>query len=217
MAGSKHKRAKTNPEPQDLRNYILPMILSAAVGAGITFLIMSQRASSESRSPAPATATAPSAPLPNVTGLSTGEAAVLRGNQAYDHQQWNQAIREYQNAIASGTDNADVRTDLGNAFRFSGDPGKALEQYKIAQRMDPQHENSLFNQIGLFNEVLHDHAGAVPLCEEFMRRFPTSDKLPAVQQQLARAKNPAGNPATESDETGKTLSKWLGEQPKTKP
>ena len=40
----------------------------------------------------------------------------------------------------------------------------------------------------VFTEVLSDPARAVPICEEFIRRFPNSDKLPAVREQLERAK-----------------------------
>ena len=125
---------------------------------------------------------------PDVSGMSAGAAAVTLGNFAYDHQRWPEAIRRYQEAIASGIDNADIHTDLGNAFRFSGQPEQALNQYTIAQKLNPQHENSLFNQISLFTEGLNEPVRAVPLCEEFIRRFPSSDKVPAVQQQLARAK-----------------------------
>ena len=125
---------------------------------------------------------------PDVSGMPPGEAAVRLGNFAYDHQRWPEAIRRYEEAIANGADNADVHTDLGNAFRFSGQPEQALQQYTIAQKLNPQHENSLFNQISLFTEVLNEPARAVPICEEFIRRFPSSDKVPAVQQQLARAR-----------------------------
>ena len=120
--------------------------------------------------------------------MAPGQAALVVGNFAYDHQRWPEAIRKYQEAIGTGIDNADVHTDLGNAYRFSGQPEEALNQYTIAQRLDPQHENSLFNQISLFTETLNQPARAVPICEEFLRRFPASDKVPAVQQQLARAK-----------------------------
>ena len=120
--------------------------------------------------------------------MPPGEAAVTLGNLAYDHQHWLEAIRHYQDAIANGTGNADVRTDLGNAFRFSGQPEQALQQYTIAQKLNPQHENSLFNQISLFTEVVNEPARAIPICEEFIRRFPSSDKVPAVRQQLARAR-----------------------------
>jgi tetratricopeptide (TPR) repeat protein len=164
------------------------MLLSAVVGAGIMWLVMSQRETSQ---PRPASFVTPNAaPLaPGMSELSTADAAVVRGNQAYDHQQWAEAIREYQDAIAKGRDNADVRTDLGNAFRFSGQAEQALEQYTIAQRQNSQHENSLFNQIGLFMEVMHDPIRAIPVCEEFIRRFPNSEKLPRVREQLQMAKN----------------------------
>jgi tetratricopeptide (TPR) repeat protein len=168
------------------------MLLSAVVGAGVTWLIMSQRAPSAER---PASFVTPSAQIQKSSapaldsGLSTADAAVVRGNQAYDHQQWADAIREYQDALAKGRDNPDVRTDLGNAFRFSGQPEKALEQYTIAQRQNPEHENSLFNQIGLFMEVMHDPNRAIPVCEEFIRKFPNSEKTQRAKEQLAIAKN----------------------------
>lgn len=196
---------------------MLTVLLSAAVGAGLTLLITSQRSSSKFRpvssSPAAATVNA----MPDVTGLSAGDAAVVRGNAAYDHQRWPEAIRHYQQAIASGLDTADVRTDLGNAWRFSGQPEKALEQYTIAQTLNPQHEASLLNQISLFNEVLHEPARAIPVGEEFIRRFPASDKIPAVQQQLARAKNPDATAPASDVETRNTISRWLPEQQKSKP
>jgi len=165
---------------QSIWNYLLTVVVSAAMGAAITWLLMSQRSTSEVRPI--------SAAPPDVSGMSAGEAAVTLGNFAYDHQRWPEAIRRYQEAIASGIDNADIHTDLGNAFRFSGQPEQALNQYTIAQKLNPQHENSLFNQVSLFTEVLNEPVRAVPLCEEFIRRFPSSDKAPAVQQQLARAK-----------------------------
>jgi tetratricopeptide (TPR) repeat protein len=169
------------------------MLLSAAIGAGVMWLIMSQRSPAVEHPVSFATPGAQNqkapAPAADLSGLPPADAAVARGNQAYDHRQWADAIREYQDAIANGRDNADVRTDLGNAFRFSGQGEKALEQYTIAQRQNPQHENSLFNQIGLFMEVMHDPNRAIPVCEEFLRRFPTSEKIPRVRDQLAIAKN----------------------------
>jgi Tetratricopeptide repeat len=175
---------------QSLWNYVLTVLVSAALGAGITWLITSQHSKPEFHPmPLSPPASAFNA-TPDVSGLSAGNAAVVLGNFAYDHQRWPDAIRQYQKAIVSGVNTADVHTDLGNAFRFSGQPEKALEEYQVAQKLNPQHENSLFNQISLFTEVLHEPTRAVPLCEEFIRRFPASDKLSVVRQQLARIKNP---------------------------
>ena len=211
------KKKKEAHRRQSLWNYILTAVVSAAVGAGTTWLITSQRSKSEFHplplSPPATTFNA----TPDVSGLSAVDAAVVLGNFAYDHQRWSEAIRQYEQAIASGIDTADVRTDLGNALRFSGQPDKALEQYTIAQRMNPQHENSLFNQISLFTEILHEPTRAIPLCQEFIRRFPTSDKLPVVQQQLARIRNAGdSNPLPDTQNRAK-LSEWLKEQQERKP
>jgi tetratricopeptide (TPR) repeat protein len=171
-------------------NYLLTILVSATMGAAITWLIMSQSQRSTSTvPPVPAAqpGAIPNAAPPDVSALSPAEAAVALGNFSYDHQQWPEAIRHYQDAIAHGLDNADVHTDLGNAFRFSGQPEQALSQYQIAQKLNPQHENSLFNQISLFTEILNQPQRAIPVCEEFIHRFPKSDKIAAVREQLARA------------------------------
>jgi tetratricopeptide (TPR) repeat protein len=103
--------------------------------------------------------------------MSPADAARTLADWNYDRQNWPHAIDHYQEAIAKGADNPDVRTDLGNCFRFIGQPQKALEQYKIAQRQNPMHENSLFNQAGLFAEVLHDNEQALTVAREFLTRF----------------------------------------------
>ena len=90
-------------------------------------------------SPAPAAAAEP----PDVSQLPPADAARTLGNWNYDRQNWPHAIEHYEKAIARGADNPDVRTDLGNCFRFLGQPEKALEQYQIAQKENPLHENSL--------------------------------------------------------------------------
>ena len=188
---NKQTRKRHESQSQGMAGYLLPMLLSAAAGAGVMWLVMSQRSS-------PVEKTAPFVPpknsqntnaSPDLSAVSPADAAVIQGNLAYDHQQWADAIRQYQEAIAKGRDNPDVRTDLGNAFRFSGQPEKALEQYHIAQQQNPQHENSLFNQIGLFIEVMHDPIRAIPVCEEFVRRFPSSEKTATVKQQLQELKS----------------------------
>lgn len=187
----KQQERRHQRESQWVGGYLWTILLSAAAGAAVMWLVMSQRSSPvEKLAPfVPPSAPQNTTTAPDLSRLSVAEAAVVRGNQAYDHQQWAEAILQYQEAIAKGHNNADVRTDLGNAFRFSGQPEKALEQYTIAQRQNPQHENSLFNQIGLLIEAMHDPIRAIPVCEEFIRRFPASEKAAKVKQQLQEAKS----------------------------
>src|SRR6266853_2492383 len=99
---------------------------------------------------------------------------------------WAHAIEHYQEAIADGADNPDVRTDLGNCFRFINEPRRALEQYQIAQTENPMHENSLFNQAGLYAEVLHDDQRALATAREFLKRFPQSDHAAAAGQLISK-------------------------------
>lgn len=132
---------------------------------------------------------------PDVSQLSPADAARTLGNWNYDRQNWPHAIEHYEEAIARGLDNPDVRTDLGNCFRFLGQPQKALEQYELAQKQNPQHENSLFNQISLFADFLHDPARAQSIAHDFIARFPQSPQAETARQRLAQpASAPVSSP-----------------------
>jgi tetratricopeptide (TPR) repeat protein len=166
----------------------VPLLILAAflLGAGGMWLIM--RSSSDGRSQDPRVerlSRSPATEPPDVSQLAPSEAQRILGNWNYDRHNWPHAIEHYQQAIADGADNPDVRTDLGNCFRFIGEPQKALEQYQIAQTEDPMHENSLFNQAGLYAEVLHDDQRALATAHEFLKRFPKSDRAAAATQLIS--------------------------------
>lgn len=125
-------------------------------------------------------------PPPSTAGMRPAEAALLMANWHYDVAHWNEAIAKYQEAIAAGLDNADVRTDLGNCYRFSAQPQKALEQYRIAQKGNPQHENSFFNQGGLFAADLKQPARGLAIWKEYLKRFPKGQNVSAAKKLVAR-------------------------------
>jgi hypothetical protein len=167
----------------------IPLLILGAfcLGAGGMWLIMRSSAPDkpvtvERFAPLPAPASGP----PDVSTLSPADAAKTLADWNYDRQNWPHAIEHYQEAIARGLDNPDVRTDLGNCFRFTGEPQKALEQYKIAQTQNPMHENSLFNQAGLFAEMLHDDQQALAIAHEFLTRFPQSPRAESAKQLIGR-------------------------------
>jgi tetratricopeptide (TPR) repeat protein len=128
----------------------------------------------------------PAAEPPDVATLAPADAARTLANWNYDRQNWSHAIEHYQETIARGADNPDVRTDLGNCFRFLGQPERALEQYELAQKQDPQHENSLFNQASLFAEMLHDKERAIAVAREFITRFPQSPRAESARQLIVQ-------------------------------
>ena len=167
----------------------IPLLILGAfcLGAGGMWLIMRTSSSDGSgKPPVERFASTPNTTPPNVSNMSPAEAARTLADWNYDRQNWPHAIEHYQEAIGKGADNPDVRTDLGNCFRFIGQPQKALEQYKIAQRQNPMHENSLFNQAGLFAEVLHDNEQALTVAHEFLTRFPQSPRAESARQLIAQ-------------------------------
>jgi tetratricopeptide (TPR) repeat protein len=194
------RRSKTT-KPSSLWSELhVPLLILAAflLGAGGMWLIMRSSAPGRPGKPPverlhPSPATEP----PDVSQLAPADGARTLANWNYDRHNWAHAIEHYQEAIADGADNPDVRTDLGNCFRFINEPRRALEQYQIAQTENPMHENSLFNQAGLYAEVLHDDQRALATAREFLKRFPQSDHAAAAGQlisKLEQSDQSAGKP-----------------------
>lgn len=217
--------------------FLLGALLGAALGAGATHILRPAPATARSPSPgAPGASPAPApalAPLANVPALpplfpnappgsETGDAPSAaaeraRANFFYDQQDWPGAIRGYEAALRLGADDADLRTDLGSAYRFSGRRDDALAQYELAQRMNPAHEFSLFNQGGLFLDEFHDPARAVAAWNAYLARFPQGRNVAIARALIQRHSSPAGasvpnpvptapaNPAAPRDATEERL------------
>ena len=100
----------------------VPILIVAAfgLGAGGTWLIMRTSSSGAPQKPAiksfVPSPVAPPAQPPDVSQLVPADAARTLADWNYDRQNWAHAIEHYQEAIARGADNPDVRTDLGNCF-----------------------------------------------------------------------------------------------------
>ncbi|AOS45240.1 Tetratricopeptide repeat protein [Lacunisphaera limnophila] len=201
---------KTPPPPaaSSWSTIVIIALFGALFGGTLTYFIV--------RRPAPAgtmasLTSAPANPDPTThrpavdltAGQTPPQAARTLGNFYYDHQNWAQAIEHYQSAIRQGSDDADIRTDLGNAYRFAGKPDDALVQYNLAQKMSPTHEFSLFNQGGLFLDDFKQPGRAVEIWQEYITRFPTGQNVNAARQLIAQTQGggvmppsaPAGLPA----------------------
>ena len=160
----------------------------------VTPTTASQPVATENVPTAPMSEAAPSAkgstphepPVALTAGMTPPQAALTLGNWYYDHEAWPQAVENYRRAISQGMDNPDVRTDYGSSLRFSGQPQKALEQYKLAQKQNPRHENSLFNQGGLFASDLKQPAKGIAVWREYLKRFPNGKSVAAARQLIAK-------------------------------
>jgi tetratricopeptide (TPR) repeat protein len=58
-------------------------------------------------------------------------------NQRYETGNYDEAIAGYEDIIAMGVRNSDVYYNLGNAYFKQGDMGRAILNYRRAQRLDP--------------------------------------------------------------------------------
>lgn len=134
-------------------------------------------------------------PPPSLTqGLTGPQATVTVANWYYDHERWPQAIELYRATVAAGLDNPNVRTDLGNALRFNGQPQEALTQYQVAQRQDPKHEQSLFNQGGLYAFALNEPKKAVEAWRAYLKRFPNGTTANEARQFIQKFSGNAAKP-----------------------
>ena len=71
-----------------------------------------------------------------------------------DHEQYDQALAYYQQALEIGGPQPDLLTDMGVCYRRMGNPGKAVEAFRQARKLDPRHENSALNLgIVLFHDL----------------------------------------------------------------
>lgn len=172
-------------------NGILVAIIAAlALGIGVTgtLLWIEKRAPQPVAAPsavgAPNQAGVPAPP--STVGMTPAGAAVAMGNYHYDLAQWPQAVAQYRVALAKGLDNPDVHTDLGNALRFENQPQEALKQYQIAQKQDPKHEQSLFNQGGLWAQSLGNSAKGVAAWKTYLKRFPKGQSAAQAKQFIAQ-------------------------------
>lgn len=137
----------------------------------------------------------PPVPSPDIVlGLPANKLALNLGNWSYDHKNYTAAAAYYQQAISRGIDNADVRTDLGNAVRIAGDPAAALKQYQLAHAKSPSHENSLFNQ-GVCYLQLGNTKSAVAVWQQYLRQFPHGEHTDVARDLITQSSGLSSPPA----------------------
>lgn len=199
------------PGPSPLRRrqsvswagYALTAFISMALGAGGTLLAVHYQAPKTAARGPLASSAGPLAPdnggrggeppAALIQNLPPAEAALNSGNWYEDHQQYPQAIAAYTQAIEGELDNPNLRTDLGVAYYKSGQPEKALEQYVVAQKQDPTHENSLFNQ-GSAYATLGNRRRALAAWRQYLERFPSGKHVEDAHNFIATLQASAPKP-----------------------
>lgn len=80
-----------------------------------------------------------------IASISYGQGSFENANTLYEEGNYTEAIDAYSAIIADEKHSADLYYNLGNAHYRNKDIGKAIWAYESALKLDPDHEDALFN------------------------------------------------------------------------
>jgi tetratricopeptide (TPR) repeat protein len=113
------------------------------------------------------------------------------GDLFYDGQKFPEAIQYYERALAIHPDNADVRTDMGTAYWYTGNADKAVEAMQASLKFRPGHPQTLFNLGWVRWQGKADPKGAVEAWQQLLKANPDYPQKQQVEQYIAKAKEHA--------------------------
>jgi tetratricopeptide (TPR) repeat protein len=113
------------------------------------------------------------------------------GNVYYDTQNYPEAIAYYEKSLAQNPKSADVRTDMATAYFYSGDVDKALTEFDVVLKENPNHANALFNQGMVRWKGKMDVAGAVASWKKLLQANPNYERRAEVETFIAQAEKHA--------------------------
>ena len=176
----------------------LLLMVAFALGAGVTWLFMRNPAPSPPaiESFLPGNAASPmtaAASAPDVSQLPPAEAARTLGELELRSAELDALRSSIISRRSRPGPTRRMSTPISETvFVFSGSRKGPSSSIEIAQKQDPRHENSLFNQISLFADYLHDPDRAAAAARDFVARFPHSPQAPAARQLSAQMQGKSG-------------------------
>jgi len=118
--------------------------------------------------------------------------AVLKlANLNFDIAQYQRAQDLYTQYLKLRPSDADVLTDLGISYRETKNYDQALEQFKKARQLAPDHWQSYYNEVVVlaFDLKRHDEAGR--LLQELQRMQPSNPDVAKLAEAVTRQRNAA--------------------------
>jgi Flp pilus assembly protein TadD len=109
-------------------------------------------------------------------------------NLYHDAEMFPQAVEFYERATELVPGDANVLTDLGVCYRGTGQPQKALEAFTRAEKADPKHWQSLFNQVVVYSFDLRQHDQADAALRRLEAVNPEAPGLAKLKQAVEQAK-----------------------------
>ena len=104
----------------------------------------------------------------------------------YRTQNYREAATYYKRSVDL-KDDVIVRTELGRAYFYAGDPDSALAEFEKVLKSDPGNANALFN-VGMVKwQIKSDVDGAVAAWQQILKNNPQHPRRTEVEQLIARA------------------------------
>jgi cytochrome c-type biogenesis protein CcmH/NrfG len=110
------------------------------------------------------------------------------GNIYFDASQWSTAIGYYTRSLNEFPSNPDVRTDMGIAYYYSGDPDRALKEFDQALKDDSRHVQTLYNVGVVKMNGKNDPKGAIAAWESLLKIDPAYRDRTKVESLLSEAR-----------------------------
>ena len=119
------------------------------------------------------------------------DAVLLLANLNFDIRSWARARELYQRYLALRPRDPDVLTDLGVAHRELGEHRQALDLFAEAQRLRPDHWQSLYNQVVVLAFDLKDFAAADRALAALRELQPANPSVTELAAEVARRRGAA--------------------------
>ena len=112
-------------------------------------------------------------------------AAATLGGMYYQVGMWEQALQFYDIALNIEPDDPNLLTDSGNVYRELGRYDSALDNFRRAHELDPNHWQALFNTVVVAAFDLQQLELADAAMAKLDQIDPTPAQLPELKQALA--------------------------------
>lgn len=113
------------------------------------------------------------------------ELLIELGNLHYDREEWDGAVRAYEKARRKAPKNANLLSDLGAAHRNRGELALAVAYFQKARASDPNHWQSLLNEVLVEAFDRKDAKQARRVFDELKRRYPEIPQLDRIEARIS--------------------------------
>ena len=109
------------------------------------------------------------------------------GNIYYVSRNFKEACTYFRQSVDI-KDDATLRTELGRAYFYAGDPDEALVQFEKVLKSGPDNANAMFNMGMVKWQSKFDVEGALAAWQQILKKHPTHPRRAEVEALIARAK-----------------------------